>query len=353
MLRAAVLARPTFRAAVVAGAALALASCGSTRHATAGGVRHETARSNPFVHWLSATHATQPVDVTAPRADGRLTLAADGHLFLLAPPAGLTPFARGRGGYSTALGLEPYITATPSLSMPSAGCSFRRDDVYALQPGGRVGVIRVDGAGHGTRFADLPHGGLPNGITFDQVGQFGHRLLVTEEFGPGHASVYAFDCRGHRTTVTRTAPRLEGGISVAPSTFGAYGGMLIATNEYNGNLIAVSPSGQARVLAASGLPAGPDTGVESAGFVPAGGRSEAAYVTDRYTRGNPHPGDDVILELPPAELSTARVRSGDLLVVTEGGALTDDVRCAATCTVRYVASGPARAHVEGHVEFQP
>jgi hypothetical protein len=293
------------------------------------------------------------VDLTAPRADGRLTLAADGRLFLLAPPSGLTPFARGSGGYATALGLEPYITVTPPLGVPSAGCSFRGDDVYALQFGGRPGVMRIDGAGHAARFADLPHGGLPNGITFDQVGRFGHRLLVTEEFGPTHASVYAFDCRGIRTTVARAAPRLEGGISVAPSTFGAYGGMLIATNEYDGNVIAISPSGQARVLVASGLPAGPDTGVESAGFVPPGQRSETGYVTDRYTRRNRHPGDDAILELTPQALRTAGVRPGDLLVVTEGGALTDDIRCTATCTVRYIASGPARAHVEGHVEFQP
>jgi hypothetical protein len=45
------------------------------------------------------------------------------------------------------------------------------------------------------------------------------------------------------------------------------------------------------------------------------------------------------------------VRAGDLLVVTEGGALTVAVTCAQSCHVRTVASGPGRAHVEGHVVF--
>jgi hypothetical protein len=48
----------------------------------------------------------------------------------------------------------------------------------------------------------------------------------------------------------------------------------------------------------------------------------------------------------------AGVRSGDLLAVTEGGAQTIAVRCAArACRVRHVAAGPRIAHVEGHVAF--
>jgi len=44
-------------------------------------------------------------------------------------------------------------------------------------------------------------------------------------------------------------------------------------------------------------------------------------------------------------------RGGDLLIATEDGANSIDVRCAATCAVRFVAAGPAVAHAEGHVVF--
>jgi hypothetical protein len=47
------------------------------------------------------------------------------------------------------------------------------------------------------------------------------------------------------------------------------------------------------------------------------------------------------------------VRLGDLLVATEGGAETIQVRCGSTCSVRQVATGPDVAHGEGHIEFGP
>jgi glucosamine--fructose-6-phosphate aminotransferase (isomerizing) len=50
-------------------------------------------------------------------------------------------------------------------------------------------------------------------------------------------------------------------------------------------------------------------------------------------------------------------RSPDLVAATqaarEGGALTLAIRCATACTPRYVADGPAVAHVEGHIVFAP
>jgi hypothetical protein len=111
----------------------------------------------------------------------------------------------------------------------------------------------------------------------------------------------------------------------------------------------VDPSGQITLLAQPGLPAGGDIGVESAGFVPPG--ATAAYLADRFSARNKHPGDNAILRLSAADLSRAGIRAGDLLVATEGGARTIDVRCAATCTVRYLAAGPAIAHPEGHIVF--
>lgn len=89
--------------------------------------------------------------------------------------------------------------------------------------------------------------------------------------------------------------------------------------------------------------------MESAGFVPP--RVAAAYLADRFSAGNKHPGDNAILALPAAHLARAGIRAGDLLLATEGGARTIDIRCTARCTIRYVAAGPAIAHAEGHVVF--
>ena len=97
------------------------------------------------------------------------------------------------------------------------------------------------------------------------------------------------------------------------------------------------------------VPAGGDIGVESAGFVPPG--AAAAYLADRFSAGNRHPGDNAVLRLSAADLARAGIRAGDLLVATEGGAKTIDIRCAATCAIRYVAAGPAIAHAEGHIVF--
>jgi len=142
---------------------------------------------------------------------------------------------------------------------------------------------------------------------------------------------------------------VEGGIAVAPATFGRFGGDLIAPDEGTGLVYAVDPAGTVVTLARSGLPAGGDIGVESAGFVPAG--AAAAYLSDRFSGRNKHPGDNAILRLTAAELARSGIRAGDLLVATEGSARTIDVRCAAACAVRYVAAGPAIAHAEGHIVF--
>jgi hypothetical protein len=106
------------------------------------------------------------------------------------------------------------------------------------------------------------------------------------------------------------------------------------------------------LVASSGLPHGGDTGVESEAFLPAG--RFAALLADCLTRGNPHPGDNVLLRLGSAALLAAGARPGDLVDATEGGAKTVAVRCASGgCTVRHVASGPAIAHAEGHIAIVP
>ena len=169
---------------------------------------------------------------------------------------------------------------------------------------------------------DLPGGLLPDGIAFDDVGRFDHRLLVTAT-AQNETVLFALDCLGAVTTLTAHAPRMEGGIAVAPDSFGSFAGDLVAPDEQSGRIFAIDPAGHATTLAKSGLPSGGDIGVESAGFVPpAFGPSVVAYVADRRSPGNPHPGTDSILELSGTDLARASVHSGDLLMASEGGAQT-------------------------------
>ena len=186
------------------------------------------------------------------------------------------------------------------------------------------------------------------------VGRFGYRLLVTAT-ARGGASVFGVDCAGRVTTIASHAPRVEGGIAVAPLSFGSFGGDLVAPDETTGQVWAIGPGGKTRLIARSPLPAGGDVGVESAAFVPAGfGRDWAAYVADRGSPGNRHPGTDSILRLPGAELVSAGIRAGELVVTSEGGAQTIVINCSATaCTVRHIADWPTAAHVEGHIVFAP
>ncbi len=209
-------------------------------------------------------------------------------------------------------------------------------------------MLRIDGQGRPHPFATVDGVASLNGITFDSTGRFGGRLLVT---GPSHGAtvVAAIDCRGQVMHITDAAPVVEGGIAVAPAGFGAYGGDLVAPDELSGNLYAIRPDGSSSVLARSGLPGGGDIGVEGVGFVPAGFTSGgAAYFADRSTPGNPHPGTDSLLRLDGKSLSGVRVREGDLLAATEGGAALIAVHCGQTCEVTRIVAGDS-AHGEGHL----
>lgn len=301
-------------------------------------------------HWARSRHVPGIVDLAGPRADGSFVVAAAGRLLLLSRDGSLSPFARGPRGYATSPGTEPYIALTGDAPVPGAGCAFARDTLFALAPGATgPGLIRVDPRGRAQRYISLPRGVSPNGIAYDATGRFGHRILVTAGLHGG-TSLFAVDCRGRLARLVAHGPPVEGGLAVAPAGFGRFGGDLIAPNETTGAVFAFEPGGRVLTLARSGLPSGGDIGVESAGFVPRGfGRGGAAYVADRSTPGNRHPGTDSLLTLTGAGLARAGVRPGDLLVAAEGGAGTIAVRCAASCTVRHIAGGPPPAHVEGHL----
>jgi hypothetical protein len=328
-----------FRNLVLGLAAIALAACGASPGRPV---------PPPSATWATFRHLPGVVDLAGPRADGSFLVAAAGQLFVLDRGGTLTPFARGTGGYQTAMGTEPYLVLASTYRVRGKPCSFGKNTAFAIESGTDPGVIMISLKGQARRFASLPTGRSPSGIAFDSTGRFGHLLLVTAGFR-GRTTVYGISCDGQVSMVAAGAPAMEGGIVVAPATFGSFGGDLIAPDEGSGQVYAVDPSGQVVTLVRSGLPAGGDIGVESAGFVPP--RATAAYLADRFSARNRHPGDNAILRLPAAELTRAGIWPGDLLVATEGGARTIDVRCAAACTVRYAAAGPAIAHAEGHIVF--
>jgi hypothetical protein len=288
------------------------------------------------------------VDIGA-RADGGLVAMANGRLYLVSPTGAVSPFAAGSDGYSGSVDGEPYFVVAPALTVDSAGCVFSADDIFVLDLTSPPGVARVDPQGHATRFVTLTGVDTLGGIAIDTTGKFGHRLLATGTH-QNQTTVFAIDCRGASTTLTDAAPTLEGGVAVAPTTFGQFAGDLIGPDENSGQLWAIDPSGAATLVSIPNLPTGGDTGVESAGFVPPGfAASGAAYLADRGTANNPFPGTDSILRLSSAALASAGVQDGDLLVATEGGGTTVAVRCQATCTVTQVALGTPGGHIEGHL----
>ncbi len=321
-------------------AGLALAGCGA---AADGQVT--AARAPKLARWTPFVHVQRPLDLAGPRSDGSLVLAAAGRLWLLRPSGRTSRFAP---AYQSPGGEEPYI-ATPHPG--HLGCGFGSGAAYVIRLAKPRGILRMGANGQVRRFASIAAPGLIDGIAFDETGKFGFRLLVTINHG-STTTVDALDCHGKVSTITTSAPRVEGGIAVAPKTFGRFAGDLIAPDETGGRVFAVTPQGRSTLVANSGLPHGGDIGVESEAFVPP--TIQSALLADRLTPGNRHPGDDVVLRIGATALSAAGVRPGDLLVATEGGALTDAIRCGSkSCSVHHVASGPAIAHGEGHIAFTP
>jgi hypothetical protein len=327
------------RRALAIASAMALTGCGSGGAITA----HDASSAAKLARWKAFAHVTRPLDVAGQRADGSVVLAAAGRLWLLARSGTVTPSA---SAYKSPGGEEAYIASVPRA--PGALGCFGRGAVYALKVPGPHGVLKI-GPGNRVRpFATLHSPGLVDGITFDRVGDFGHRLLVTIN-ARSRTTVDAIDCHGHVRAITHDAPRVEGGIVVAPRAFGRFGGDLIAPGEVSGRVFAVDPQGHTAVVADSRLPHGSDIGVESEGFLP-DDPSGSMLLADRVSPGNPHPGDDVVLRVSNKSLLAAGARAGDLIVATEGGAHTDAIRCRrSSCQVVHVADGPSVAHAEGHI----
>ncbi len=320
----------------------------ATLAAGCGGAAAVTLRapaSGRLARWVGLIHAPVPIDVAVGRPDARPVVAADGRLYLLEG----TRLRRFAPGYHSPAGLEAYIAIPAPLHR---GCRFGRGTVYAIRLQNGHGITRVRPNGEVSRFAGISAPGLINGIAFDETGGFGYRLLVTIDHG-STVTLDAISCTGAVTTVTRDAPRAEGGIAVAPREFGRFGGDLIVPDELSGRIFAITPQGRSFLVAQSNTPHGQDFGVESETFLPPDPQAQLV-VADRLTPRNRHPGDNLLLHVSVGALRAAGARPSDLIVAGEGGGFTDAVSCTRTgCQVRYVATGPSEAHLEGHIALLP
>lgn len=302
------------------------------------------ATSSDWQHWVSLPGV---VDVVGPRPDGLLVAAAAGKLFTVDPASGATaPFST----YSTDPAPESYIAMSPGLDVPAGPtCRFEAGDVFALELTAPQGVVQVGVGGEAARFVDLPGAETLTGIAFDTTGRFGNKLLVAGR-RQGKTVLFAIDCRGRITTLTDSAPVIEGGMAMAPQMFGDHGGDLIGVDENSGDIVFIRFDGTSGVLINSGLPAGGDTGVEAMGFVPPQfvDRGATAYLSDRHSPGAPTEGTDSIWRIDRDALGHVGLDDNDLLVSTEAGGRTLIVRCRTTCRILPLGQAP-NAHAEGHI----
>jgi hypothetical protein len=307
-------------------------------------------RKRADVRWASFVRAPGVVDLAGPRADGRFVVATLKGLFLLRRSGSLAPFARGQDGYVAPQG-EPYIALGTGRGVPNAGCTFRRDEIYALEPTTNPGVTAIAPNGRARRFFNLPARSFASAIALDTVGRFGHRLLVAA-IASNRTTLYALDCRGRSRVLVRGAPKVEGGAAVAPKGFGRLAGRLIAVDELSGRIFAFGPKGGVLRVATPNVPAGSDLGVESLGFVPPGfTRKGVAYLADLGAPGSPTVGTDSVLRLSGGALLNAGVRPDDLLVTTEASGITLTLRCSRRCTTRKIGRALDATHAEGHIAF--
>ena len=334
-----VLRRLSFRIVALVVATLTTAA---TVGAPAGGA---TTALPAWSRWL---HLRGVLDVAGPRSDGRLVAAVRGRLMLVDPSGKTTAFAP---TYSVGAHPESYITLSPGLGVGGAHCDFARDEILALDlKSSPPGVTRIDAHGKVSQLTKVKGVSTLRGIALDTLGDFGHRLLVAAPVGKGKTRLFAVDCRGTVTTIATVPVALEGGLAIAPPSFRPYGGQLIAPDEGNGTIYAVSSRGRLSIIAKPAVPKGGDIGVEAAGFAPTT-PPVAAYLADRGTPASarPHAGTDSLLRLDSAALAAAGVEPGDLLVGAEGGAVVVAVRCTTVCIATKVATGPSAAHAEGHL----
>src|SRR5690349_12914955 len=107
------------------------------------------------VPWQPVQSAPGVVDRAGPRTDDTLVTALGGGIDVF-NGRGLIPFTHptGPGAYAPSAG-ESYLAVTPDVRLPRSGCSFHRNDVFALGDNPDR-VVRITSHGNASGFASLP-----------------------------------------------------------------------------------------------------------------------------------------------------------------------------------------------------
>jgi Tol biopolymer transport system component len=146
---------------------------------------------------------------------------------------------------STGSSIERYLAVSPGNG------GFPKDDIYATV-GPNIYQITPDGLTV-TLCENIPS--LPNGetgITFDTVGTFQNRMILTDRRGP----VYALDaCGGTVSSLGDIGFQIEGP-TVAPLSFGVFGGQILMGNEFQDKVYALSAGGVISTVATTESPEG-------------------------------------------------------------------------------------------------
>ncbi len=117
--------------------------------------------------------------------------------------------------------LEKYVAIAP---VQSGNAGFTPRDLFVTQ-GDQVYQIRPPGPA--TPFATIPGCDADHtGITFDHVGTFGYKMIVTCNNG----GVWSVDSTRTVTPIADTGTTLEGP-AVVPLNFGPYGGQILVADE--------------------------------------------------------------------------------------------------------------------------
>ncbi len=126
--------------------------------------------------------------------------------------------------------------APPTLSSSLGLGGFPSRDVYASDG---ATIYHFSNNGLNQRiFTTLPSCGcFVRGIMFDDVGSFGHKMIVSTTSG----QIFSVTSAGVATQIANLGQDTEG-LAIATAGFGPYAGSLLVGSEYSGQIHTINPS---------------------------------------------------------------------------------------------------------------
>ena len=127
----------------------------------------------------------------------------------------------------TGLSVERYIAVSSGLGGFPPGYIYATvgQNTYQITPDGSIVTLFVN-------IPSMPNG--ETGITFDTVGTFGYKMILTDRRGP----VWTVDSSGVATQLGDVGHQVEGPI-VAPMSFAPFGGEIIMGNDLGNTVYAM------------------------------------------------------------------------------------------------------------------